>query len=197
MTEIVLFHSVLGLRPGVTDAAERLRSAGHLVHTPDLYDGKVFDDYTTALEWVESIGGIPELISRTQAAVAELPEAVVYAGFSNGGASAELLAATRPGARGAVLLHAALPLAAFGASAWPEDVPVQVHYAADDPFREQELIDAFAASVRDSGASYEFFEYPVSGHLITDPSLPEEYHQESAEMLFARVLEFLERIDRG
>lgn len=197
MTEIVLFHSVLGLRPGVTDAAERLRAAGHTVHTPDLYGGKVFDDYTTALQWVESIGGIPELISRTQAAVADLPEDVVFAGFSNGGASAELLAATRPGAKGALLLHAALPVAALGVSAWPGHVPVQVHYAADDPFREEELLDAFAAEVRSSGASYEFFEYPVSGHLITDPSLPGEYHQESAETLFARVLEFLERIDRA
>ena len=44
MAEVVLFHSVLGLRPGVIAAAERLRAAGHTVHTPDLYDGEVFDD---------------------------------------------------------------------------------------------------------------------------------------------------------
>jgi dienelactone hydrolase len=196
MAEIVLFHSVLGLRPGVTDAAERLRSAGHVVHTPDFYEGKVFDNYPAAFQWLESIGGIPELISRTQSAVADLPKDVVFAGFSNGGVSAELLAATRPGARAAVLLHAAMPLEAFGAQTWPASVPVQVHYAADDPFRKQESIDAFAAAVRASGAAYEFFEYPVSGHLITDASLPDEYHQESAQTLFEQVLDFLERIDR-
>ena len=44
MTEIVLFHSALGLRPGVTAAADRLRAAGQTVHTPDYYDGEVFDD---------------------------------------------------------------------------------------------------------------------------------------------------------
>jgi dienelactone hydrolase len=37
MAEIVLFHSVLGPRAGMTDAADRLRAAGHTVHTPDLY----------------------------------------------------------------------------------------------------------------------------------------------------------------
>ncbi|MDB5057961.1 MAG: hypothetical protein JWO59_1433, partial [Chloroflexi bacterium] len=37
MADIVLFHSVLGPRAGVTDAADRLRAAGHTVHTPDLY----------------------------------------------------------------------------------------------------------------------------------------------------------------
>jgi dienelactone hydrolase len=44
MAEVVVFHSVLGLRPGVLGAADRLRSAGHTVHTPDLFDGEVFDD---------------------------------------------------------------------------------------------------------------------------------------------------------
>ena len=35
MAEVVLFHSALGLRPGVTTAADRLRAAGHKVHAPD------------------------------------------------------------------------------------------------------------------------------------------------------------------
>ena len=198
MAEIILFHSVLGLRAGVTDAAERLRAAGHTVHTPDLYDGEVFDDYPTAMAWVKSNGGFAELASRTRAAVAELPEALVYAGFSNGGCSAELLAATRPGARAVVLLHAALPLEALDVQgAWPADLPVQVHYAAEDPFRdEQHYLDAFEAEVLASGSGYEFFEYPVSGHLFTDPGLPEEYHPEAAETLFSRVLAFLEQVDR-
>ena len=42
MTEILLFHHALGLTPGVTDFADRLREAGHTVHTPDLYEGHTF-----------------------------------------------------------------------------------------------------------------------------------------------------------
>jgi dienelactone hydrolase len=44
MAEVVLFHSVLGLGPGVKYAADRLRAAGHTVHAPDYFDGEVFDD---------------------------------------------------------------------------------------------------------------------------------------------------------
>ena len=57
MAEIVLFHSVLGLNSGVTAAADRLRQAGHVVHTPNLYEAAtVFDDYPTAMKHVESFG---------------------------------------------------------------------------------------------------------------------------------------------
>jgi dienelactone hydrolase len=69
MAEILLFHSILGPRPGVADAANRLRAAGHTVHTPDFFGGKTFDDYPPAFEFVDSIGGIPELINRTKQAV--------------------------------------------------------------------------------------------------------------------------------
>jgi len=60
--EIVLFHSVLGVRPAVREWADRLRATGHVVHVPDLYDGEVFDDYAPAFAHVERIGGIPALI---------------------------------------------------------------------------------------------------------------------------------------
>src|SRR5688572_1962404 len=97
--QVVLFHSVLGVRPAVRDWADQLRAAGHVVHVPDLYEGKTFDEHEEGMRHVESIGGIQTLVARTIAAAGELPANVVYAGFSNGAASAELLAATRPGAR--------------------------------------------------------------------------------------------------
>ena len=37
-----------------------------------------------------------------------------------------MLTQTRPGARGALLCHAAIPLAEFGSS-WPDGVPLQTH----------------------------------------------------------------------
>jgi dienelactone hydrolase len=56
MAEVVLFHSVLGLRPGVITAAEWLRAAGHTVHTPDLYDGEVFDDFDDGSRKEDALG---------------------------------------------------------------------------------------------------------------------------------------------
>jgi dienelactone hydrolase len=191
--EIVLFHSVLGLRPAVRGWADRLRQVGHVVHMPDLYGGRVFDDIGQAMREVESIGGIDAIVARTYEAVDGLPSDVVYAGFSNGGGSAQLLALTRPGALGAVLMHAALPVEAFGVSAWPADVPVQIHYAVADPFREAAAVAALQQSVRDAGASCELFDYPGSGHLFADPEL-EEYEPASAELMFRRVSGFLEQL---
>ena len=56
MTTVALFHSVLGVREGVTDAAARLRAAGHEVLVVDQYDGRVFDDYGPAGAYVEEVG---------------------------------------------------------------------------------------------------------------------------------------------
>lgn len=192
MTTVVLFHSVLGLRPAVRGTADALRAAGHEVTVPDLYDGEVFADMAAAMSHFERIG-VPEMIRRTEASVADLPADLVYAGFSNGGVSAEHLAASRPGARGAILLHAALPLPALGLSTWPAGVPVQVHYAESDPWRSADGVDLLSASVRAAGARFEFFEYPITGHLFADPDLP-EYDAGSAELLTRRMLRFLDEV---
>lgn len=197
MSDIVLFHSVLGLRAGVLDAADRLRAAGHIVHTPDYYDGRTYDEYPPAFEFLEEIGGIPDVIARCTAAAGRLPADLVYVGFSLGGVPAELLAATRAGAQGLILLHAAIPPDALGVQAWPASVPVQVHFATGDPYRDKAELDSFEAAVRASGARYERFDYPGNGHLFTDRTLPDEFDEQSAELLFSRVLAFLDQIGQG
>ena len=194
MADIVVFHSVLGPRAGVTDAADRLRAAGHTVHTPDLYRGEArFDEYDPAIAYEQRIGH-QEFLRRAAAEVAHLPPRLVYMGFSAGGAPAEWLAATRPGALACILLHAALPLRLMGLDTWPAAVPVQVHFMRDDPFRDQAEIEGMAADVGAAGAPFEFFEYAGAGHLFTDPSLPAEYASEATETLWGRVLALLGRL---
>lgn len=187
MTRIALFHSVLGVRPGVHDAAERLRAAGHEVLVVDQYDGRVFDDYEEAGAFSEEIG-YPELMGRAVAAVEGEPDGFVAAGFSNGGGMAEYVATARQ-VGGVVMLSGALPLAMLGVETWPQGVPAQIHYALDDPLRNQEWIDAVAEQVR-AVATLEVFDYEGSGHLFTDPSLPEEYDAAAATLLWERVLDF-------
>ena len=198
MAEVVLFHSVLGLRPGVIAAADRLRAAGHTVHTPDLFDGEVFDDLDDGMRKEEAIG-FREIARRTEEAVATLPEELVFAGFSMGIVYAEMLAASRPGALGAVLMHGAVPVEGlsefFGVERWPEGVPVQVHYAAGDPWVEaEEEVTPLGEAVRGAGATFEEYVYPGSGHLFADPDVP-EYDHASSEAMWERVISFLERID--
>ena len=191
--EVLLFHSALGLRPAVRRFAERLRAAGHVVHTPDLYDGEVFDDVQAGMAHVERIGGIDALMERTHAAVERLPRDLVYAGFSNGAGSAELLALTRDGARGAILMHGALPVEAFGVTDWPAAVPVQLHRMTGDPFADPEALNAFATSVHAAGAAFERYEYLGSGHLFADDELP-EHDPAAAAVMLERVLAFLGRV---
>lgn len=188
MTDIALFHSVLGVRPGVEDAAGRLRADGHHVLVVDQYDGRVFDDYDEAGRFAESLG-YPELMQRAVQAVEALPDGFVVAGFSNGGGMAEHVA-TQRSCRGALLLSGALPLSVLGAGSWPAGTPVQVHYAVADPFRQQEWLDALVAEVRAAGAAVDVFDYPGAGHLFTDPSLPAEYDEQATELLWARALAF-------
>jgi dienelactone hydrolase len=128
-----------------------------------------------------------------------LPEGLVFAGFSLGAVHAELLAASRPGVLGAVLMHGAVPVEAlsefFGVEHWPEGVPVQVHYAAGDPWVEaKEEVAPLGEDVRGAGAAFEAHAYPCSGHLFADPDLP-EYDRASSEAMWRRVLAFLDRID--
>ena len=188
MTRIAVFHSVLGPRPGIEEAAERLRGAGHEVLVVDQYGGRVFDDYGEAAAFAESIG-YPELMRRAAAAVEALHDGFVAAGFSNGGGMAEYVATQRHVA-GVLMLSAALPLEMLGADAWPTNVPAQLHYTERDPFRKHEWIEAVAASLRDAGAPLEVFDYPGDGHLFTDASLPVEYQPDEAELLWERVLGF-------
>lgn len=110
-------------------------------------------------------------------------------GFSNGSGMAEFVATRRP-VRGVLMLSGALDLAMIGVETWPKGVPAQVHYTIEDPFRSQAGIDAVAGQVNEAGASIEIFDYPGTGHLFTDPSLPNEFDPDAAELLWSRVLPF-------
>lgn len=190
--EIVVFHSAYGLRPAVLQWAEQLRDAGYTVHAPDLYDGEVFSDRMDAVRKIQEVG-FDGVLARGQASVANLPSDLVYAGFSNGGACAELLAATRPGARGAILMHAPLPIRDLGWKTWPATVPVQVHFAEKDPLRNEQVIAALADRVCASGASFQHHDYTASGHLFADPDMP-AYDAAAANLMFERVIEFLQSL---
>src|SRR6266513_4118782 len=123
MTEILLFHHAQGQTRGFLAFADELRTAGHVVHTPDLYDGKTFTDLDDGVGYAKQVG-FDTIGERGRLAANGLPNELVYGGFSLGVMPAQMLAQTRPGAKGALLFSAALPALEFG-SPWPQDVPVQ------------------------------------------------------------------------
>lgn len=192
--EVVLFHSALGLRPAVHDFANRLRAEGHTVHTPDSFEGEVFDSIDDGTRRRDEIG-IPVLMSRAQAAVAVLRPELVFAGFSMGTGAAEALAGTRPGARGAILMHGALDPAGIGLEAWPP-VPVQMHYAQGDHLVDTAAVAALDTAARASGTQVDVHVYDRVGHLFEDSSLA-AYDRVAAELMLERVLAFLDGLETG
>lgn len=188
MTQIALFHSVLGVRPGVADAADRLRAAGHDVLVVDQYDGRTFESYDEAGPYAESIG-FPVLMQRAVDGVAGLADGFVAVGFSNGGGMAQYVATQRKLA-GVVMVSGVLPVAMLGAAGWPAGVPAQVHYGGADPLRRQDWVDTFLTEAAAAGAEVECFDYPGAGHLFTDPSRPDEYDPGATAQLWGRVLPF-------
>src|SRR5882757_5075140 len=191
MAEVLLFHHVQGLTSGVRDFAEQLRQAGHTVHTPDLFDGRTFDKIEEGLAHVNEVG-FGEVIERGRRTADGLPAELVYAGFSLGVLPAQMLAQTRPGAKGALLFHSCVPTSEFG-GAWPVGVPVQIHGMDADPFFVDEGdIDAARALVA-STKDAELFLYPGNGHLFADNSLP-DYDEQAATLLTERALGFLDTL---
>ena len=189
MTEVVLYHHVQGLTEGVESFADDLRSAGHAVHTPDLFDGRRFDAIEEGMGFAQK-EGFGALAERGVAAADGISHDVVYAGFSFGVMAAQQLAQTRPGARGAVLMYSCLPVSEF-ADAWPQAVPVQVHGKDADPFFLEDL--EAARALVDSTDRAELFLYPGEEHLFADSSLP-AYDAAAAALLTERVVEFLDTV---
>ena len=193
MSEVVLFHHVQGLTDGVRAFADELRQAGHTVHAPDLFEGRTFPTLEEGMAFARETG-FGALGERGVAAAEELPTDVVYAGLSFGVMVAQQLAQTRPGARGALLMCACLPVSEFG-DAWPAGVPVQVHGKDADPFFLEDL-DAARALV-DSTDHAKLFLYPGDEHLFADSSLP-AYDAATTALLLERVVAFLDRVpDNG
>ncbi len=188
MAEIVLFHHAQGLTAGVTAFADELRHAGHIVHTPDLFDGRTFDSIDTGMSFVRELG-FGEVMARGERAVEALPVALVYAGFSLGVVPAQKLAQTRPGARGALFFYSCIPVSEFGQT-WPEGLPVQVHGMDADPiFVGEGDIDAARALV-EVAEEGELFLYPGDQHYFADSSLP-SYDANATALLLQRVRAFL------
>ncbi|MGI8575857.1 MAG: dienelactone hydrolase family protein [Egibacteraceae bacterium] len=192
MAELMLYHHVQGLTDGVQAFADELRRAGHIVHTPDLFDGKTFATLDEGMAHAQEVG-FGALLENSVEAAEELGSHVVFAGFSLGVMPAQQLAQTRSGARGAVLMHSCFPVSEF-AQAWPTGVPVQVHGMDADPFFAEEGDLEAAQALVDSTDQAELFLYPGSSHLFADSSLP-SYDADAAGLLTQRVVTFLDDLD--
>lgn len=191
MSDVILFHHAQGLTGGVRALAGQLRAAGHHVTVPDLYDGATFETLDEGIGHAGQIG-FDTILERGRFAAEGLPSGIVYAGFSLGVLPAQMLAQTRPAAKGALLFHACIPASEFGCP-WPRGVPLQIHaMEADELFVAGGDLDAARDLVKTVEGA-ELFLYPGDQHLFTDSSLP-AYEEGAATLLMQRVLSFLDGV---
>jgi dienelactone hydrolase len=191
MADVIVFHHAQGLTEGVRTFGEGLRELGHSVTVPDLFEGATFDSVEEGVLHAGKIG-FSTIIERGTAVAEGLPASLVYIGFSLGALPAQSLAQTRPGARGAVLIHGGIPPTNFGSGEWPDAVPLQVHVTPGDEYCD---LDTEARPLVDAAApTGELFVYPDTAHLFADSSLP-SWDPPSSRQVLSRTLTFLRQLD--
>ena len=191
MTEVLLFHHAQGQTPGFLEFAGRLRERGHVVHTPDLYEGKTFSSLDEGVAHAKKMG-FDTIAQRGLHSAEGLPRDLVYGGFSLGVMPAQSLAQNRPGARGALLFSGAFPPEEFGRP-WPKGVALEIHMMEKDPW----VLEGDLEAARKLVASVEgarLFLYPGNGHLFADSSLP-DFDPGAAALLLKRTLAFLKKLE--
>lgn len=120
----------------------------------------------------------------------DVPEGAVLAGWSMGAGLAVHLATTRPGARGALLLHGG---GIEDGDAWPP-VPVALHHAVDDPWVELEHRDPLVTAAARAGVPASLHVYPGTGHVFDDDEHP-DHDPASAALLWSRALAWLAELE--
>jgi dienelactone hydrolase len=187
MAEVLLFHHALGVTAGIMAFADRLRDGGHQVTVGDLFGGTTFDTIEEGVAFEEGLGW-DEMVARSAAAAAPLPQAIVIGGFSLGAVYAQRLVQKRDGALGALLYHSGdVPVAEFGAP-WPEGARLQIHVSEGDEWFDREGGEQLAM---DAGG--ELFLYPGSAHLFTDSSW-KEYDAAATDLVLERSLAMLDGV---
>lgn len=188
MAEIILFHHAQGLTEGLRTCAERLAAAGHVVHTPDMYSGKVFGRLDDGLAFASRIGhdAIEEVARRS---AREYPHTNTSIGFSLGAFPAQLLAQEWHKIDGLALVAGGLPPCDLGGD-WRSAVRLSVHVADPDDWVPSGSLDPLLLHARDP----EVHTYPGIGHMFVDPSSP-DYDADAADLFEERLLAWLAQGD--
>lgn len=194
---VFIYHSVLGIRGSELNLSEVIKKEGFDVIIPDLYEGKKFDDYKTAMAFLGTFG--EDGLEKKAYAMFEEEhkkngkKPVIFIGFSNGCNLAEWLSLKISETVGTILLHGGMPVKMFGYEGWPSNLPIQIHYSKEDPWKleDEEILQEFLNEIENSGAKLEFYEYEGEGHLFSDPELLLEYNDIETQNMYEKVKGFL------
>jgi len=188
---IVVFHPWWGLNDDVIAYADRLAGAGFSVVAPDLVRGTLA---STIEEAERLLSGLDEkhadavaLAAIDRIAMSNGAANIGAVGFSMGVPWAMWGAAKRPAVAASVVYYGTLS----GPSLTAATVPVLGHFAEVDPYEPDEQVQAFERTLRDAGRRVAIHRYPGTGHWFAEPSRPDAWRPEAAELAFERTVAFL------
>ena len=187
VAEILLFHHAHGLTEGLRYFAERLNAAGHTVHTPDMFAGRVFDRLDDGVAHAGRIGhdAIEDVARR---AALHHPYADTVMGFSLGTFPAQLLAQEWRKIHHCLLMGGVMPPYEINGE-WRHNVRLAIHVADPDDW----VSTAGLNTLLEHAPHAHVHRYASKRHMFIDPSSP-DYDADAADLFEERVLEWLAHV---
>ena len=195
---LIVIQEWWGLVDHIIELTDRFAAAGFVAMAPDLYGGKTTHDAATAQKYLAELpvdqaardlsGAVDYLLGRREVTSA----AVGAVGFCMGGTFV-LLLAKEAGAK----VSAAVPCYPVGAFDLGDlsgvTAKVAMHVGADDAFGSADLVEQVSEKLRAAGTDVSVHVYPGQGHaFLNDENLLGTYDKEAADLLWKRMVEFLQ-----
>ncbi len=190
---VVVLHAWWGLNDDVIAYADRLAASGFRVVAPDMFDGRV----ATTIEEAEGLSQAGDEVAQdiVLAAVDELVKRVgpdgrlAALGFSFGAAYAIWAPSERERLAASVAYYGSYT----GEFLARSKAPLLGHFAEHDQFEPEENVQALEQGLREAEREVEIHRYPGTGHWFAEPSRPDAYNRDAAELAFERTVAFLNR----
>jgi carboxymethylenebutenolidase len=187
---VLVLHAWWGLNDFIRSFCNRLTAEGFTVFAPDLYNGRVVDTIPEAEALARALDDNQARLTVQEAIQLLLHhphtrgDRLGVVGFSLGAAYALEL---EENVAAAVVYYGT-----NAAEAIPSRLPLQGHFAGEDPYEPLEDVRALEATLRQRGKSVEFHYYPGTRHWFAETNRP-EFHPPSADLAWQRMLTFLRR----
>ncbi len=183
----------------IVDLKDRFAAAGFVALAPDLYGGKTTHDAETAQKYLTELpveqaardlsGAVDYLLARDEVT----SSSVGAVGFCMGGTFVVLLAkevGTKVSAAAPCYPVGAFPMEDLGGVT----AKVEIHVGAEDAFGSADVAKDLETKLREqAGADVTVYSYPGQGHaFLNDENLMGTYDKEAADLLWTRLVDFLQ-----
>jgi carboxymethylenebutenolidase len=197
---VIVVHEWWGLDDHIRDVARRFAAEGYVALAPDLYQGQLADDATTAAILMNGLAK-DDAIKDLQASIEYLKaqpfvrgDRLGVTGFCMGGSFALLLACRSPELRAAVPFYGEVPsdetLAHLAC-------PVIYFYGAEDFWITPLDVGRLAAVLEARPDAGEVRTYQATPHAFFNDTRKDVYREKEARDAWKRTLEFLDRHLKG